>query len=89
MKLLFQQNVRVLFEESNGAYILKNTWEHVGKSIIDLIVYHLLSNILMYTWKSEIRVSEVAESSRHSLHTQPKSREKTIWVEGEGCEKWM
>jgi Leucine-rich repeat (LRR) protein len=41
MKLLFQQNVRVLFEENNGAYILKNTWEHVGKSIIDLIVQNL------------------------------------------------
>jgi hypothetical protein len=41
MKLLFRQNVRILFEENNGVYILKNTWEHVGKSIIDLLVHHL------------------------------------------------
>jgi hypothetical protein len=41
MKLLFKQNVRVLFEENNGAYILKNTWEYVGKSIIDLLFQQL------------------------------------------------
>lgn len=41
MKLLFKQNVRILFEENNGAYILKNTWEHIGQSIIDLIVNQL------------------------------------------------
>jgi hypothetical protein len=41
MKLLFRQNVRVLFEENNGVFVLKSTWEHVGKSIIDLLVHHL------------------------------------------------
>jgi hypothetical protein len=37
MKLIFKRNVRVLFEENNGDFILKTTWENVCKSIIGLI----------------------------------------------------
>lgn len=41
MKLLFQENVRVLFTEIDGEYVLKNTWDNVCKSLLEVIAGNL------------------------------------------------
>ncbi|XP_045215711.2 toll-like receptor 4 [Mercenaria mercenaria] len=41
IKLLYKENVRILWTEQNGQYVLKTTWENVCSSILDLIAFNL------------------------------------------------
>ncbi|XP_045215724.2 toll-like receptor 10 [Mercenaria mercenaria] len=41
LKLLYKENVRILWTEQNGQYVLKTTWENVCSSVLDLIAFNL------------------------------------------------